>query len=310
MKKKNNQDLVSRISDMIASQILSEEGEAYRQAVLTKKIKKLDLKAKEGDEEAIQDEQEDDPFAEEETEEEAEEEEAEEEEAEPEAEEKQDDEKPEAGSSDDEKFVVAPPETIPAKITVSQIEKQINNLRAGQSLKDKDISTELENYFQDLGEGEKQALFIYLASLASILTGGSPGDLAPAPEQLDVDIEPEQKVEDIPSEIQTTKSDIDSPIVVGESSDISSELLFMVESLGPDDKHRCINGKMVPFGSEKCILDLIKRIDDISDQRDHLARSSADRASLNGTLKFLRQKKRKAEKVNKAKIITTPRKRV
>jgi hypothetical protein len=279
----NNKKLVEDISKLIASKILIEEDESDRQTALSKQIDKLKLRADGEKEEAITDEQEDDAADTDEESEETESKETEPEETEP------------------EDFRVAPPESIPAKITISQVEKQINNLRAGKSLKDKAISDELDDYFTALGEGEKQALFVYLASLASILTGGSSGDIAPSPESLDVDIAPESQHDKESVDVVDVESpmgnEVDpSPIVVGEASNLFRELMFIMEN-SDDDNHRCLNGELVPFGGERCVDDLDNRIDDMSQQRDSLSRSSADRASLNGTLKFLRQKKRKALKI-------------
>jgi hypothetical protein len=39
------------------------------------------------------------------------------------------------------------------------------------------------------------------------------------------------------------------------------------------------------------------RIEDLVQQRDDLTSGTADRASLNGTLKFMRQKRRRADKL-------------
>ena len=272
----NNEKLVEDISRLIASKILTEEDESDRQATLSKQIDKLKLRADGEKEEAITDEQEDDVAD-------------------------ADEESEESEETESEDFRVPPPESIPAKITIAQVEKQINNLRAGKSLKDKAISDELDDYFTALGEGEKQALFVYLASLASILTGGSSGDIAPSPESLDVDIEPESQHDkesvDVVDVGLPIGDEVDpSPIVVGEASNLFRELMFIMEN-SDDDNHRCLNGELVPFGGERCVNDLDARIDDMSQQRDSLSRSSADRASLNGTLKFLRQKKRKATKI-------------
>lgn len=297
----NSKKLIEDISRLVATTILNEEDEAIRQRRLSGEIDTLDLRADEDKEEAITDEQEDDPFADdadpsdepEETEEEKPEETEEDKDVDQE-------EKPSVEKEEPEDFKVPPPDNIPAKITITQVEKQINNLRAGKSLKDKAISDELEGYFDELGEGEKQALFVYLASLASILTGGSSGDLAPSPESLDVDIEPESQPAPGSTGEEVAAIDIDgkspAPIIVGESANVYNELMFIFEQHG-DDNHRCLDGRMVPFGSSDCINDLDTRIDDTSFQRDSLSRASADRASLNGTLKFLRQKKRKAEKI-------------
>ena len=65
-----------------------------------------------------------------------------------------------------------------------------------------------------------------------------------------------------------------------------------------DDDHRCIGGKVVKFGSSKCISDIESRISDASEQRDMCSRGTADRASLNGMLNYLRQKLRAAKKIS------------
>ena len=63
------------------------------------------------------------------------------------------------------------------------------------------------------------------------------------------------------------------------------------------DKHRCLNGRLVGFGSKACVGDLSKRVQDAVMTRDSCNSGSADRASLNGTLKYLRQKLRAAQKL-------------
>ena len=67
-----------------------------------------------------------------------------------------------------------------------------------------------------------------------------------------------------------------------------------------DDDHRCVGGRVVKFGSPKCILDIESRIEDAAEQRDMCSRGSADRASLNGMLSYLRQKLRLARKLSEA----------
>lgn len=288
-----------KISEQIAKQILQEEfevvdpsgDEKQRQNQLSSVIKKKDLKA-DGDE------QEDLEDLEEEEEDEADEED-EPIEAKPKPE-------PEKDKSDDGgEFNVEAPDTIPDSIQYAQIEKQVNNLRAGKSLKDEAISGELEAYFDSLGKGETQALFSYLSAIGAILTGGTSGKDSPRPSELGINIEPEKKDEpsSIDAEVGTIRSSTDSaPIVVGELANKYSELERVFENHAAGDKHRCMGGKIVDFGSSKCIQDLNKRIKDMSYQRDNLQRSSADRSSLNGTLKFLRKKLRSAEKIKAQKV--------
>ena len=74
--------------------------------------------------------------------------------------------------------------------------------------------------------------------------------------------------------------------------------MMLLEMMTADDDHRCTNGKVVKFGSPKCILDLQDRLEDVVGQRDACARGTADRVSLNGMLNYLRQKLRKAKKIS------------
>ena len=287
---------LDEIASRIAAQILLEEksdseSEKERQALLTKQIASDDLKASANSkEETITDEAEED---------EAEEDEAEDEDVEVEA-------KPKPESEDEdsdggEEFAVQAPEVIPDMLSYSQIKKQINNLRAGKSLKDKDVSGELEDYFDELGPGEKGALFTYLASIGAILTGGTDGEDAPRPYTLGIDITaPEEDKDNKTPAGEPTPVGEDgeeAPIVVGELANKLSEYSVLLENLGPSDTHRCMNGKIVDFGSSACIEDISSRISDTSVQRDSLNRGTADRSSLNGTLKYLRQKLRKANKI-------------
>ncbi len=287
------------IADQIARQILKEEFETVdlsgdeqeRQNNLASLIKKKGLKAEPGETEDLED------LEEEEEEEEAEDDEPIEAKPKPKAEKEEETEEGE--------FNVEAPDTIPDSIQYAQIEKQVNNLRAGKSLKDKEVSGELEAYFDSLGKGETQALFSYLSAIGAILTGGTSGKDSPRPSQLGIKIEPEKKDEpsSIDDEVGTIRSSTDSaPIVVGELANKLSELELVFENHSATDKHRCMGGKIVDFGSSKCIQDLNKRIDDMVYQRDNLFRGSADRSSLNGTLKFLRQKLRAAEKIKKQKV--------
>ena len=159
---------IDEISSFIAKSILIEEfqitddssAEKERQEDIEKQINKLGLHADEkDDEEKLQDEGEDEGEEEEEVDIEA---------------------KPKPDTTDDEEaggdFEVQSPDTVPDAIQYSQIEKQVNNLRAGKSLKDEEISDNLETYFDSLGKGERQALFSYLASVGAILTGGTSGE--------------------------------------------------------------------------------------------------------------------------------------
>ena len=293
---------LTKIANDIASIILQEDfkitDEESMQAKMSKQIDDDNLRAPEkSKKEEITDEAEEE---EEEEAEEAEEEEEEEIEAKP---------KPSADGEEDEssdEFEVQAPDVIPDMISYKQIEKQINNLRAGKSLKDEEISGALEDYFDSLGTGETDALFSYLAALGAILTGGTSGEDAPRPSQMGIKItQPEKEEKSKTPAGEPEELGIDrlppgeAPIIVGEIADKSRELLAVLENYSSADSHRCMDGQIVDFGSSDCIQDISSRIEDTVHQRDNLNRGSADRSSLNGTLKYLRQKLRKANKISK-----------
>tara|TARA_B100000519_G_scaffold158466_1_gene140150 strand:- start:527 stop:1459 length:933 start_codon:yes stop_codon:yes gene_type:complete len=287
---------LDEIASIIASKILREDSgaksEKERQDLISKQIADDDLDAPANSkEETITDEAEEDDEAEEE------------EDVEVEAKPKPDAEGEDEGGDDE--FAVQAPEVIPAELSYSQIKKQINNLRAGKSLKDEEVSTELEDYFDELGPGEKSALFTYLASIGAILTGGTQGEDAPRPYNLGIDITAPEEDKDNktpagePDPVVGPDGEEVAPIIVGELADKTREHAMVLENMSAGDSHRCMNGKIVDFGSSACVDDIGKRIDDATFQRDALGRGSADRSSMNGTLKYLRQKMRKAQKIQR-----------
>ena len=180
-------NLLEVVASQIASQILKEDfkitDEESRQDALAKQIDKDDLRASEKAEtEELTDEGD--------------------EEGDDDKDEKEIEAKPKPDAEDEDKgeedFEVQAPDVIPDLISYGQIEKQINNLRAGKSLKDEEISSALEDYFSALGTGEQGALFAYLASIGAILTGGTSGEDAPRPSQMGIKIVDKEKKEKLP----------------------------------------------------------------------------------------------------------------
>jgi hypothetical protein len=57
----------------------------------------------------------------------------------------------------------------------------INTLRAGRSLKDKEIKTELNDYYDRLNDNERSILLLFLKELSKILTGAIDGEDAQDP---------------------------------------------------------------------------------------------------------------------------------
>jgi hypothetical protein len=275
------------LSKKIAATILSEEfeDEKSKQDDIEKAIKAQNLDAPEGskDKETITDEAEDEEDS---------------------GEKKGVKAKPKPDpepDDDEESFEVEATKNPPEDPTVEDIEDQINNLRAGKSLKDDAVSSELKDYFEKLGQAEERSLYVFLSSLAAILTGGTPGAEAPRPETMGVDIEMKRREKSRGPEGSMKPSvSLDgeqAPIMVGEVSDTTAYKMMVLEGHGPGDQHRCLDGRRVKFGSRDCIRDVKNRISDTISLRDDCGTGTADRASLNGVLKFLRQKLRAANKI-------------
>ncbi len=70
-----------------------------------------------------------------------------------------------------------------------------------------------------------------------------------------------------------------------------SEILYESE-----EKHRCMNGRLVGVSTVSCVKDLEKRIDDAVTSRDACDIRSDARLHYNGLLKILRRKMRQALK--------------
>jgi hypothetical protein len=135
-------------------------------------------------------------------------------------------------------------------VSFENVVTALNTLRAGKSTKNKDIQTELSDYYERLSDDEKAVLLLYLNELSKVLTGAVDGDTAQDPsdpstyfnirkrdkDEPNIDDEPktsspEQGAEK--SDVQSTEQD-DSlkqqkgaedttpPIKVNESQDIRS----------------------------------------------------------------------------------------
>jgi len=128
-------------------------------------------------------------------------------------------------------------------ISVEQVAKKINQMRAGKSLKDKSAMNNLTSYFQRLNGPERIALYAFLQGLAKVIGGKDGEDVkVPASKPYDIDMERETKTNSRKkhfkksqtsntsktSKGKTTKGsepDRDStPIVVGENANKSREL--------------------------------------------------------------------------------------
>jgi hypothetical protein len=162
-------------------------------------------------------------------------------ESEPDAEETQDEEPAPEESS--------PEQTATLGSSLETLEKSINLMRSGRSLRDSQISNQLEVYYDRLEEDERNVLSLFIRELSKILAGNIQGTDAadpsdPPPDGLNVDIvskdaEPEEQAapqqepeadlspeegeeEAVEDEEQATPGeDTTPPIRVNESQDIT-----------------------------------------------------------------------------------------
>jgi len=69
------------------------------------------------------------------------------------------------------------------RASLDSLERNINTLRAGKSLKDSTVESQLEIYFDRLGEDEKSLMVLFIRELSKILSGEVTGDAAVNPNQ-------------------------------------------------------------------------------------------------------------------------------
>lgn len=65
--------------------------------------------------------------------------------------------------------------------TIKNVIDQLNALRSGRSLKDVEVKTQLERYFEGLDDSEKEAMHAYFKGVAQILSGQVDGAAAEEP---------------------------------------------------------------------------------------------------------------------------------
>jgi hypothetical protein len=113
-------------------------------------------------------------------------------------------------------------------VTLDKVVDKLNMMRSGKSANDKEVKSNLDEYFKSLTMGERQSLYVFLDALNQIMTAGVEGKSAPEPEEQGIDTEPTR----LSKKGRVKAKDQDSIIVVGESqdtSDIKRALLEMQE---------------------------------------------------------------------------------
>jgi len=126
------------------------------------------------------------------------------------------------------KTVKVKPEKIP-DIDAKAIRTKIDNIRAGRSLKQKDVSNALDSYFQKLNGPERVALFAFLTGLEKILGQASKKAKPPHVEPYNIDMEQDAEVKSgkkksLPQGTKELSNDkkSETPIIVGETADTRS----------------------------------------------------------------------------------------
>ena len=190
-----------------------------------------------------------------------------------------------------DKFSYDVPKSIPKVVKFEDIVNQLNSVRSGASLKDDEVKKGLLKYYENLKSEEKKDLFAMLSGFATIMNKAGDPEKALNPDDSSEESTKKEKLAKL-----SVKSGDSSPIVVGEVAVKSEEYAIVAES--NDKKHRCVNGKIVNFGSQKSVSDITGRIEDALSSRDNCARGTEKRSHYNGLLKYLRMQLRAAQKIN------------
>lgn len=64
------------------------------------------------------------------------------------------------------------------QITIEMIVEKLNSIRSGRSFKDENILSQMSQYFNDLNDNEKLALYAFLKGISQIVTGDIPAQQA------------------------------------------------------------------------------------------------------------------------------------
>lgn len=132
------------------------------------------------------------------------------------------------GVENQTKTVKVKHEKIP-DIDARAIRDKIDNIRAGRSLKQKDVRKALDSYFQKLNGPERVALFAFLTGLEKILGDASQKAKPPHVDPYNIDMEQDKQVNGVEKKTQpkgtkeiSKDKKSSTPIIVGERSDTRS----------------------------------------------------------------------------------------
>ncbi len=156
---------------------------------------------------------------------------------------------------------------------------RLNFIRAGKSLKDKEVSSQLKKYIETMSPDERKAFFAFSDGIAKIVLGGEKAVEVPSPlDTYSIKISSSNSGSSKGATVSTPavktqpKTTVGSapPIVVGEGVKTKmKEIDVPVKS-----------GRVVPFGSKAHISDLEDRIEDIERIRSYQEPGSESRQAL------------------------------
>lgn len=75
------------------------------------------------------------------------------------------------------------------QVTLEMVIEKLNSLRSGRSFKDENIAMQMQQYFNDLNDNERLALYAFAKGIAQIVTGEVGGQQAADPGQTQPKIE-------------------------------------------------------------------------------------------------------------------------
>lgn len=260
--------IITSRDDLIKALLVIKEdlNEKNRQEEMTKKIEKISLDEEEGSEE----EKEEEPKTKDSSN----------------SEEKKDKKELDKNLPGADELLSSPPQ-VPSSISSIEIIDKINKIRAGSSLKSKEVQNKIDAYITSLNNQEQKNLWIYLDALARIILAGSDPAEVSAP-----DLKSNEKPASKPSfNVPNSFLPIVSPVIVGEG---------VKKSIRETDVP-LRSGKLVPFGSRSHIKDIEMRIEDLERIRSYQERGSESRQALSIAINALRSELRSANRKNPSK---------
>jgi len=175
---------------------------------------------------------------------------------------------------------------IPPKLKSINFVDRINKIRAGQSLKDKEVQAKIAQYVNSLDVDSKSSLYVYLDALARIILADQDVAEVPVPKRAVPAHSAEEKAKSNkePGEAPKSKPSTDglpiaAPITLPEG---------VIKRLREIDVP-VRSGRVVPFGSKAHVADLERAQADIERIRSYQSIGSDTRSTLGQALSAVRK---------------------